>query len=882
MKILRKLRSLFSKGKLDTEMTEEMQAHVDLQTERNVRSGMNAEVARYAALRQFGNVASIQEQAREVRGWVRAETFGKDLRFALRRLRRTPSFTVTALVTLALCIGANTAIFAVVDALVLRPLPFPEPARLMTVINSYPGTGNLHGGPSITNYFERREALTAFASLAVYQAFNAIVGEPGNLRRIETARVTPDFFATLGVPLAMGHMFTDAELTYQTGGVAVLSDEFWRAQFGADPHILGKRLSADGPTIIGVLPAGFRFLSSQAQFYQPLAFNPPERALANRHTSLYGTMMVARLAPRATPAEAQAQLDALDARQAEVDPVGPLLKDWGYRSIVRSLHADTIREIKPTLLLLQGGVLVLLLIGAVNLTNLLLVRVSARSRELAVRQALGASRNRLAREAWLETTLLALGGGGLGLALGAAGVRLLMTLGANKLPLGVTITFDGRVAAIVLAATLVLGGLLAAAPIWFVRRLSINAQLQSETAGGLPGGASQRLRQLLGMVQISLAFVLLCGAGLLGVSLNRALAQPVGFSPENILMGSTGLPWKGYPAPQQQAYFVYRLEQKMASLPSGVQFAVADGLPFGGVRDGPVAVESHASDTTVRTHHYTAVTANYWHVMGIPLLRGQLLGDEQYSRKTPFRCVIDQAMADAYWPGGDPIGQRLSFGTTFNPASSLTIVGVVANVKESHNTETQPHGKIYIHFGQFPENWMQVVLRGRLPPTVMAESMRKMVRELDPNLLVTRIMTMEQLIDDKLLTRRSPALLAAIFAGVALLLSAVGTYGVLAYAVSHRRREIGVRMALGALPQQIVRLFLIMGLKLLLGGCALGLLGAWATGRAMRSQLFEVAPFSPLVVGGVTVLIGLVVLAAIALPAARAAAVDPCETLRHD
>jgi predicted permease len=885
MKLLRQIRNLLRREKLEADMTQEMQAHVDLQAERNRAAGMDEEAARFAAQRQFGNVASIQEQARAQRAGVWLETLGQDVKFALRRLGRTPTFTITAILTLALCIGANTAIFAVVDALVVRPLPFPEPERLMTVVNSYPGNGNPHGGPSIPNYFERREAIKAFEKVAIFQSLAATVGEAGQLRRVDTARVTPEFFEALGVSLAMGSMFGDDKLTYQTAGVVVLTDEFWREHFGADPNVIGKTLIGDGlpSTVIGVLPRGFRFLSSRAQFFGPLAFNPPEAAMANRHTSLHGTIMVARLARGATMVEAQSQLDALDARQAQVDPKGALLKQWGYRSIVRSLHGDIIREIRPILLLLQGGVLILLLIGAVNLTNLLLVRSNGRSRELAVRQALGAGRGRLAREAWLETTLLALGGGLLGLGLGAAGVRLLVTLGANQLPLGATIAFDARVAAIVLGGTLVLGALLAAAPVWFLRRLSINAQLQSESAA-LAGGAAQRLRQSFGMIQIALAFVMLCGAGLLGMSLNRVLAQPLGFTPERILTGRVTLSWKNYPTARHQAHFVYRLEQAMAAMPGRVSFGISDGLPFLGMRQDSMAVEAPAAGAPIpaRAHRFTAVTANFWGAMGIPLLRGELFTQLQYSPKSPRVCVIDQAMADAYWPGIDPLGKRLSLGTTFNPQAAITVIGVVGNVKPAQNFETGPRGMVYLHYGQFGPGWLCVVMRSQLPPAAMAEMLRKKVQEIDPTVLVTQITTMEQLIDDTLVMRRSPALLAVIFAGIALLLSAVGTYGVLAYAVSHRRREIGIRMALGALPQQVVGLFMAMGVRLLLGGCLFGLLGAWATGQAMRSLLFEVSPFSPLVIGGVAVLVGVVALVAIVIPAARAAKVDPCETLRHD
>ncbi|MCC5023320.1 MAG: FtsX-like permease family protein [Candidatus Synoicihabitans palmerolidicus] len=326
------------------------------------------------------------------------------------------------------------------------------------------------------------------------------------------------------------------------------------------------------------------------------------------------------------------------------------MAEGNFHSLIRPLHTDTIREIQSTLLLLQAGVLVLLLIDAVNLTNLLLVRTSGRSRELAVRQALGARQGYLARDAWLETTLITFGGGALGMGIGAAGVRLLTTLGADQLPLGATISFDTRVVGIALAATLVLGGLLAFAPSWLMHRISINCQLQSETAGGTPGGASQRLRQTFGMVQIALAFVLLCAAGLLGVSLNRALAQPVGFTPNNILVGELWLPWKGYPSGMHQPVFVNRLQQALMSEPGVLQISVNNSLPFGGFVNGrPIAVEDNGNNTStnVRTHHHSGVTSGYWQVIGISFLRGRLPGNEVFAPDAQQVCVIDQAMADA-------------------------------------------------------------------------------------------------------------------------------------------------------------------------------------------------------------------------------------------
>ena len=370
-----------------------------------------------------------------------------DLRQTFRRLARERGFTATVLLTLALCIGANVAIYAVVDAILVRALPFAEPERLVTTINSYPGAGVDRAGSSLPNYYDRKAAIKAFASTSIIQGGSAIVGETGSPQRVQRARVSPEFFATLGVPLARGRTFTEDEMLYKNSAVVILTDSYWRNHFKADPDVVGKSMTVDTSpaTVIGVLPPDFRFLSVEAQFFVPLASDPNDRKPDRRHSN--NVQLIARLAPDATLAVAQAQIDALNAQQLTDDPYANLIKGVKFHTNVYALHADHVREIKPMLLILQGAVLFLLLIGGVNLANLLLIRASGRSKELAVRQALGASGGRIAREVMLETVLLAFIGGVLGLAIGAAGIRLLAVLGTERLPLGATVAFDVRVAA---------------------------------------------------------------------------------------------------------------------------------------------------------------------------------------------------------------------------------------------------------------------------------------------------------------------------------------------------------------------------------------------------------------------------------------------------
>ena len=815
-----------------------------------------------------------------------------NIRYAFRQLGRTPGFTATAIATLALCLGANFAIFAVVDAILVRSLPFPQPDRLVAVYNGYPGAGVERSSASIPNYFDRRGAIKAFASVAIYQDASVVVGAVGSPNRVPTGRVSPEFFATLGVPLAMGRAFTDEQLTYGTDEVAVLTDGFWRSQFGADPHVLGRTFLNDGLTItvIGVLPRDFRFLSSRAEFFRPSSHAPEDRQSDRRHSNNWN--MIARLAPAspehgrrgATLADAQAQIDAFNAHQLADDPFPGIVKDSGYHTTVSPLHADYVRTVKPTLVLLQCGVLFLLLIGAVNLANLLLIRASGRAKEMAVRQALGAGRRHIAAEVIVETAVLALGGGLLGLVLGWLGVRLLRSLGAGQLPLGASIAFDAPLAAASLAGAIVVGLVLAVPIIWFSLHAKLAPILQAETRGGTSSRAAQRLRHGFIVAQIALAFVLLSGAGLRGLSLKRVLETPAGFNPDHILTGQLALPWKNYKDDASRRAFVERLLPAIRALPGVTHVAINTNLPFASnTNDSVITVEGYTPrpSESIRAHYLAAVTSDYWPMMNIPLLRGRLLEDADNGR--PLRvCVVDQALADHYWPGVDPIGRRLAQNVTIDEKTATTVVGVVASVKQNELAEPPGHGAVYFPYSVFNSNFFSLRVRASLPPGALAPMVRKAILQLDPELPIDDLRPMQARIDDSLIARRSPAVLAGIFAAAALLLAAIGTYGVLAYAVSQRRREIGVRMALGALPQQILAQFLGLGARLLGVGIILGVVGTWAAGRAMQSVLFGVSGL-PLGVLAATagVMLG-VVFFAMFLPSRRAARVNPIDALRSE
>jgi predicted permease len=583
-------------------------------------------------------------------------------------------------------------------------------------------------------------------------------------------------------------------------------------------------------------------------------------------------------------AEAQAQLNVVNSRRLAEGPFDQSTAA-GYRPWIESLRTAHVSSVKPVLLLVQGAALFLLLLGGINLAGLLLIRASGRMKEMAVRWALGAGRRKLAREILTETTMLALIGGVAGVLLAVAGVRLALSLGADALPLGTDIAFDLRtaLAAILIAITFGVG--IGLPILWLHLRGSTNLSLQSETRGATANRTVQRLRHGLILTQIAVACVLLYGAGLLGVSLNRTLHQSTGFEPEQVVTGDLMLPWQTYAADSARVAFVFRLLDRLCALPGVSHAAVSSALPFtkGGAAPRGILPESESTTPggNLRVHYVSTVTRDYWSAMRIPLLKGRFTEDADSRTDAPQVAVIDEAFARLYWPNGDAIGQRFCTDpSVFNPQFAYTVVGIVGNVKQQELSETAKLGAVYLPYTEFPN--FQVIIRTSASASVTGSALQNIVRQLDPGLPLTDFKSMRKRIDDSLVTRRSPAILAVVFSGVALLLAGMGVYGLLAYAVSQRLREVGVRMALGATPNHIRRKFLSLGARLLFGGCLVGCIGAWAVSRAMESILFEVSSFHvPTVVWTVTT-VGVAILMASLLPALRAARISPMEALRHE
>src|SRR5881227_3150631 len=809
-----------------------------------------------------------------------------DLKFALRQLRKTPAFTLTALATVAICLGANLAIFAVINSVLLRPLPFPNADQLFTIFNTYPKAGVENDGASLTNYYERRGNIPAFSSLSIFRDFSEVVGETGAAEQTEIMRVSPDFFATLGVNLAMGRTFTEDEAEIAKGkgaGVAIVTDAYWRQRLNSDPNVLGRdiRVNTMPRKIVGVLPPDFQFLASEARLFLPIRSRLEERTQQQRHSGGGGTHMIARLKPGATIAEAQSQIDAHNAAVEEDNPEAKAMAEAGFRSLVRPLHAEHVRSIRPTLLLMQAGVFFLLLIGAVNLVNLLLIRASGRAKEMAIRRSMGASRAHVVKQVTIETVLLTSAGGVLGLTIGAWGIRLLEILGADRLPLGAHISFNGWLALIGLAGAVVLGIGIAMPIAWFNLRSHLANALQSESRAGTVSRAAQRLRHGFIVAQIALAFVLLAGAALLGLSLKKAMAVSPGFRSDHVLTGECTVSWD---LQRERVGIVDRLLESIRQQPGIAATGTITNIPLSG-DSGKTAVTPKGyvppSGQSVQGHYSYAVHGEYFSALGIDLREGRFLTSAD-SHRAERVCVVDEDFARRYWPNGGALGQRIAVGDKKDDAQLFTVVGVVGAVKQAALTEAQGQGAVYLPYAYRDNESIFIVTRTSQRPEAFAETLRKLVRAAHPALAVDNIRSMDTRIAESLIARRSPALLPGIFAGVALLLAAIGTYGVLSYAVTQRTREIGIRMALGAQREQIGAQFLSLGLRLLAAGTVLGLIGASLAGKAMQSVLFDVSTLHVATLLGVALIMGTVSLIACLIPARRASRVDPMVALRAE
>jgi len=814
----------------------------------------------------------------------------QDARYAIRVLLKDRAFTITALLTLALCIGANAAIFAVVNSVVLRPLPFPGPDRLVYIYNSYPKAGVERASTGVPDYYDRLRETDVFEELALYQERGVTVGSEGNVERLSGMAVRPSLFRMLRATPARGRAFTEEEGEPGADRKVILSQALWERLFGGRDSAIGQDLRINGTPyqIVGVMPDDFSFMSSDVELWIPLAFTAEQRSDDARHNNSW--TMVGRLKPGASVEQAQQQIDALNVRNLDRFPdLKEILLNAGFHTVVRSLQEDVVAPVRSTLYLLWGGVLFVLAIGAVNITNLVLIRSTARMRELATRHALGAGFARITRQLLTETVVLTLIGGALGAAIGYWGLTVLTGVGLDALPRSAEIRMDRTVLGFTMALALGVGLLVGLVPILNLRHLNLSQAFREEGRSGTSSRSARAVRRLLVASQVAFAFMLLIGAGLLLASFERVLAIQPGFEPQALLTARVSPPSVRYPEQPQVRAFADRFLQAVRALPGVEAAGVTSNLPFGGdFSDSVIMAEGYqmTPGESIISPYQVTVTPGYMEALKVPLRSGRLFndGDTPTSQRV---VIVDETLARKFWPGQNPIGRRM-----FKPDNPedltkpgpktrwITVVGVVGETKMAGLVTSDTRlGTYYFPLPQDDLRTMTLAIRTKGDPLAVTSAVRQALASIDPELPLYSVKTMDDRIGESLSDRRTPMMLAAMFALVALFLAAMGLYGVLAYQVAQRRKEIGIRMALGSEPRGIFTLVLREGITLLAAGLVVGLGGAFAIRRAMESQLYGVSAMDPLVLAGVAGVLGSVAVAACAIPARRASRIDPTAAL---
>jgi predicted permease len=818
----------------------------------------------------------------------------QDLRFALRFLAKDRVLALTTIVTLALCLGANTAIFTVVRSILFRPLPYAESDRLVFLFESFPGARVERVGVSVPNYFDRLTLTDAFESHALYQFGGLRVGEGINAEGVASMNVTPSFFRVLRTRAARGRLFTEAEGQPGHNRVAVVSYMFARRHPGGVDGIIGRdlRLNDERYTVVGVLPDGFHFLNPDIRVWVPLAFTDAERAEDRRYSQNHE--QIGRLAAGATLEQAQQRIDAQDA--AVIERAGSLksaLVNAGFHTRVVSLEADLVRNVRAALHVLWGGVVFVLLIGAVNITNLSLSRASGRLKELATRYALGAARARVTRQLITEAMVLTIIGGLLGLMAGFWSLDALRWLGLADLPRSHEIRMDATVVAMTMGVALVLGVIIGALPAVHVARLSATVVLRDDSRTGTAGRSARFVRGGLVVAQVALAFVLLIGAGLLLASFRQLLAVDPGFTAEHVITGRVSPLRSRYADDNALRAYVARALERIRALPSVQAAGVTSFLPFSYDNSSSVIIpEGYAArrGESVVSPHQLYVSPGYLEALRVRLKQGRLFSDSD-GFGAPRVIIVDEDLARRFWPDADPIGRRVYIPSrpedVTKPGPGVTwlqVVGVVGRTKLRGLVEGEDArvGAYYIPYVQDPSRGIGFAIRtsGPTDSGVTTAAVQRALAEIDPELQLFDVVALRDRVERSLNPRRAPMLLSLSFGLLALLLASVGIYGVLSYQVSQRTREIGIRMALGSEPAGILRLVLREGLGLALIGVAAGMLGVLGLKGAIASQLYGVGALDASVIAVVAIVLTAASVAACLGPALRAVRVDPATALQ--
>jgi predicted permease len=824
-----------------------------------------------------------------------------DIRFALRQLRKAPGFSLTAVLTLAFGIGATTAIFSIVEGVLLRPLPFPHPDRLVVlsdILDNAKVSGNDEAGVTSPEILTYEHETRGFASLGGYQQTGYELSGAGTPTQISASRLTASVFTVLNVSPLMGRVFSQEEDTGQAQ-VAVISYSLWRSRFNGDPQVLGRKIELDRKSyvIIGVMPRSFEFplvpgQLNRSELWTPMSFTHDELSNASAASWNYG--MVGRLKPGFTAAQAQQDAEAV---AEQIDRTFPaFMSSLHIRAVVRPLAEDTVAEARPLIRTLFLAVMVVLFIGCVNLASLLLVRVIRRRREVAVRLAMGATAAAVVRQSLIEALVLSFAGGLIGLGVADAVLRVGTSFLPETLPRIDAIQLDWHVIAFALAAAAVTGLLCGFVPAIAAARTGVNEALKEGGRTGSGGGAHARLRSALVVTEIGVALVLLVASGLLLRSFQKLRDVDLGFRSDHMLTASYSLPQKQYSTQVSIDAFNGTLLQQLRQLPGVEAVGITSMLPASGnsnnnafVAEGYVPQKGAGLSLSWASW----LMGDYFHAAGIPLLRGRAF-TEADNPKAPLVCIVNRALAEHFWPGQDPIGKRVHWGMQETPLPWMTVVGEIGDIKQTAPGEpTQyqiygPSSQNIASFGSLASADLlnsqggSIVLRTALPPDAMIDSLRAAVRSIDPQLPLTQVQSMDQAVNSTEAPRRFNAILISSFAASAVLLAFLGIYSVIAFSTAMRTQEMAIRLALGSQRSSVVRLILVSGARLGMMGCALGAVGAAFATRLLSSLLFQVRPLDPEVMLLAVFSILVLALAASFVPARRAASIQPMQALRTE